>query len=311
MNLDELLPILRCPATGTALRHEGEGLAGTQGNHHYTVDRGVPDLMRSPDRMQLDVPWFEPWDELDAMTFERPEPLRSEDLPYHLDEYLASVPGHDGDDRLLLEIGCGERRCEPYFTSRGFRYVGTDVDHRGVGPHLKADAHNLPFVDGSIDLYMSLAVYEHLACPLVAAREAFRVLKPGGTMFGTAAFVYGFHDRASFNHMTHAGLLWMLRMAGFTRVQIWSDWDYADSIAEMGFGDRFGGPWRFVTEKFLHAMEWSFTRTSKLARRMVKKGDLDLAARRVQKAGSLTYVAHKPARARAQGAEHAESRARL
>lgn len=302
MDLEQLLPLLRCPATGSTLARDGAALVSEGGDHRYSLQDGVPDLMRSPERMSIDAPWFEPWDELDAMTFERPEPLLADDLPYHLDGYLASVPGPRGLDRTILEIGCGERRCEPYFTSRGFRYIGSDVDHRGVGPHLKADAHNLPFRDGAVDMYMSLAVYEHLACPLVAAREAYRVIKPGGTMFGTAAFVYGFHDRASFNHMTHAGLLWMLRMAGFTHVRIWSDWDYADSIAEMGFGDRFGAPWRFATGKFLHAMEWTFTRTSKVARRLVSKGDLDLNARRVEKAGSLTYVAHKPATAAQVGA---------
>jgi len=91
------------------------------------------------------------------------------DLPRHLDARLASIPGEHGDGRWLIEIGCGERLCEAYFTQRGFRYVGTDVNVRGRGPHLLADAHNPPFADGSFDLYASMAVYEQLASPLLAA----------------------------------------------------------------------------------------------------------------------------------------------
>jgi SAM-dependent methyltransferase len=205
------------------------------------------------------------------------------------------VAGSQGDGRWILEIGCGERQCEPYFTKRGFHYVGTDVDVRGQGPHLLADAHNLPFADGSFDLYTSMAVYEHLASPLLAALEAHRVLAPGGVFFGTSAFVYGFHDRASFNHMTHAALLWTFRTAGFSDLRIWPDWSYTQSIPEMGFPGKEGWPWRASAQAVLALLEWSYTRTSNLMRKLVGKRPLDLLARNVHKAGSLSFVARKSA----------------
>jgi SAM-dependent methyltransferase len=153
----------------------------------------------------------------------------------------------------------------------------------------------LPFVDQSFDFYFSLAVYEHLACPLQAAIEAHRILKPGGTMFGTAAFVYGFHDRASFHHMTHAGLLWTLRMAGFTDIRIWPDWKYTAAIPEMAFGNGSqGAPWRLAARGMLNALDASFVAVSQLARRLTGKKPLDTAARDVHNASSLTYVATKP-----------------
>lgn len=293
--LAELLPRLRCPASGQPLRCAGDALVSVDGAYRYPIRDGVPDLRFAPRRLQLDLAWYEPWDDLSTLCIEPPTPLPARDLPDHLDPWLAAIPGERGDGRWLLEVGCGERGCEPYFAERGFHYVGADVDHRGSGPHLLADAHNLPLRDACFDLYTSLAVYEHLISPQLAALEAFRVLRPGGVCFGSAAFVYGFHDRASFHHMTHAALLVTLRRAGFRDVRVWSDWAYPDSIAEMGFRGLPGLPWRAAARAGLRFLEWTFTRSSQLARALAGKRGLDLAARRVETAGSLSFAAHKPA----------------
>ncbi len=294
VDLEQLLPRLRCPHTHQPLVRDGDALRSADGTSVFPLDDGVVDLRTPPARLKLDLPWYELWDDLERLRFDPPPRLESDDLPYHLDAHLASIPGREGRDRWIVEVGCGERQCEPYFGSRGFHYVGTDVDRRGVGPHLLAEAHNLPFQDGAFDLYTSMAVYEHLAAPLVAALEAFRVLKPGGLVFGTSAFVYGFHDRASFHHMTHAGLLWTLRSAGFEEVRIWPDWFYTQSIPQMAFRGGSGLPWRTATRAFLQTMEWTYTSTSNLVRRLAGKRRLDLPARRAETAGSLSFVARKP-----------------
>jgi SAM-dependent methyltransferase len=295
LNLDGILPRLRCPATGTPLERDGETLRSTGDRAlSYPIVNGVPDLRRPPSRLKIDVPWYEPWDELDGIPLDSPDPLRAPNLPYHLDAHLAAIPGEIGDGRWILEIGCGERQCDGWFTPRGFNYVGTDVDVRGPGPHLLADAHNLPFSDNSFDLYCSMAVYEHLVSPITAALEAYRVLKPGGTFFGSAAFVYGFHDRASFHHMTHAGIYATLRSAGFEVTRMWADWRYPGAVASWGFRGAQGAPWRIMTKAFLEAMEWTFTRSSNVARTLARKPPIDLAARAIQCAGSVSFQARRP-----------------
>lgn len=292
VELDTLLPRLRCPNSKLPLSRKGDVLESSDGRFRYPIVNGVVDLRVPPKRLRVDVPWIEIWEELDKLRLDPPQPHASADLPHHLDAHLASVPGDRGDGRWILEVGCGERQCESYFLRRGFRYVGVDVDVRGRGPHVLADAHNLPFQDGSFDLYTSMAVYEHLASPLLAAMEARRVLAPGGVFFGTSAFVFGFHDRASFNHMSHAALLWTFRMSGFEVLRVWPDWRYTQSIPDMGFPGPEGWPWRASAKSVLTVLEWTYTRSSNLARRLIRKRPLDLAARGVHKAGSLSFVAH-------------------
>lgn len=46
----------------------------------------------------------------------------------------------------------------------------------------QASVYELPFADGEFDAVFSHALFEHLAEPEEAARECFRVLKPGGTI---------------------------------------------------------------------------------------------------------------------------------
>ncbi len=298
LTLEEILPRLRCPRTGQPLERAGNSVRTASGSQIYPVTGDVPDLRVAPERLSLDLPWWEPWEELDGLRFDPPEPLpadRARDLPYHLDRHLATIPGEEGNGRWVLEVGCGERQCESWFAPRGFHYVGADVDHRGIGPHVQVDAHNLPITDGSFDLYLSLAVYEHLASPLLAAREGFRVLRPGGLFLGTAAFVYKFHDRASFHHMSHAGLLWTLRMAGFEVERLWPDWRWTDAIPEMAFppGPE-GKPFAWAARLGLKTLDAAFRAASGVARRVARKPGPDRHTRETEMAGSITFVARKP-----------------
>jgi SAM-dependent methyltransferase len=132
----------------------------------------------------------------------------------------------------LLDAGCGDKYIETASTRRDFRYIGLDVD----SVDFETDA--LPIPDASIDLFVSLAVIEHLRDPSHFLTEAMRVLRPGGgIILSTPNFQMDF--RNFYNDPTHvkpytpAGLETVLRIAGYERIGVFPglrckpDWYYS------------------------------------------------------------------------------------
>jgi SAM-dependent methyltransferase len=70
-----------------------------------------------------------------------------------------------------------------------------------------ADAHFLPFRDGVFDRVFAFNVFEHLRDPRAAAREIYRVLKPGGSVAIHTAFLQALHEKpAHFFNATEYGV---------------------------------------------------------------------------------------------------------
>jgi Methyltransferase domain len=66
---------------------------------------------------------------------------------------------------------------------------------------------SLPFQDNVFDAVISQAVFEHLPDPFFAARELYRVLRPGGRALIDTAFMQPFHgDPDHYFNMTRSGL---------------------------------------------------------------------------------------------------------
>ena len=59
---------------------------------------------------------------------------------------------------------------------------------------VSADAHRLPFRDACFDAVVTFNTFEHLHDPPQAAREIFRVIKPGGRLFLHTAFLQPVHE---------------------------------------------------------------------------------------------------------------------
>jgi ubiquinone/menaquinone biosynthesis C-methylase UbiE len=100
---------------------------------------------------------------------------------------LDPLPG-----RSVLDYGCGHGMAAVVLARRGARVTGFDLSHgylveaqvraqaNGVDvDFVQADGQRLPFADSSFDRIWGNAVLHHLPLPR-AARELFRVLKPGG-----------------------------------------------------------------------------------------------------------------------------------
>ncbi|MBL8693337.1 MAG: class I SAM-dependent methyltransferase [Planctomycetes bacterium] len=87
---------------------------------------------------------------------------------------------------IVLDIGAGNRDISDE------RIIRLDVIKTPFVDVI-GDAHRLPFRDGSIDVILASAVWEHLRNPFLAAQEVSRVLRPGGQVCVDCNFVFPFH----------------------------------------------------------------------------------------------------------------------
>jgi ubiquinone/menaquinone biosynthesis C-methylase UbiE len=156
-------------------------------------------------------------------------------------------------DHRALEVGCG-----PGFLTGALatlipdgQAVGLDLSQEMIAvartvvqpehPNLcfeLGSATELPFEDDSFDLLYSRLVYQHLADPVAALREARRVVRPGGTvcvldiddgwlsLHPPSAALDAFTDRVVRAKRAQGGdrlvgrkLAWMMRQVGFSQVR--------------------------------------------------------------------------------------------
>ncbi len=232
--LPELLPLLRCPACGAALREvDASRLDCTGGSHHFPLIEGRPILLvdGAPEPPKQNAV-------ISAQARERQRTERKgarrvldrlrqvttanifaddrRQVPLLVDR-IAALTGERG---WVLDVGA----CEQYYRSSLERlgpliamdislYAATDV----VG-----DCHALPFADASLFAVSAIEVLEHLRRPWRFVGEVARVLQPGGLFFGVVpqyAPTHGFpHD---FFRYTRGGLAALAEEAGLELQEAW------------------------------------------------------------------------------------------
>jgi SAM-dependent methyltransferase/uncharacterized protein YbaR (Trm112 family) len=221
--------LLACPVCNTPL---GPGLTCGPCARTFPVQDGRPILLRDPSLSPPKVNAV-----LDAQAAQRQGLRRSGlrgvadwireattasvfaddsvQVPMLVDRLQGTLPGN-----CIVEIGAGEQYYRRHLERLG-RVIAADIAIYGA-TDLVADAHALPFRDGSVDALCVVEVLEHLERPWEFVREAHRVLKPRGVLFGVTPQycpTHGFpHD---FFRYTRGGLTSLAQHGGLVLEESW------------------------------------------------------------------------------------------
>jgi ubiquinone/menaquinone biosynthesis C-methylase UbiE len=192
-----------------------------------------------------------------------------------------------GKGEYVLDLGCGRGTSRAALEHAGYQYVS--LDYGSPNAHVLADAHAIPFRDQSFRAILCLAVLEHLQHPYVAAREAFRVLKPGGVMLGTVAFLEPWHE-SSYYHHSPLGTLNTLTQAGFEVVVVApkKEWPALQAQSRMGLFPNlphFACKALVAPLQALHRLYWAAGRlfasnATELNRQLITTGSFYFVGRR-------------------------------
>jgi SAM-dependent methyltransferase len=117
----------------------------------------------------------------------------------------AAAAARRPDGYRVLDVGCGRRAYEPFFSDTASEYVGVDVGNPNAD--LAGAVESLPIPDASYDLVLCTQVLEHAEDPAAAVSELGRVVAPGGRVLAATHGVQVYHpDPVDLWRWTHAGL---------------------------------------------------------------------------------------------------------
>ena len=223
--------ILRCPKCKTVLMHfdAAEGIKCKSCNSIYPVKNNssylIDDAAKNEDQKNmmkwwddLCLQWYSEYDKnptsqkLNSVLPELEESFRVEDhLIFNLD--LDALK-----NKTILDIGCGGGAADCVMRKYGANVFSIDISgervastgfkhsllKEGFGFAAQANAENIPFADNSFDIVYSNGVWMHSESYENIAKEAFRVLKPGGKL---VIMLYAKYSSQYLIHLVYDGLI--------------------------------------------------------------------------------------------------------
>ena len=182
-------------------------------------------------------------------------------------EWIVTLAGVGGDQRVLdVGTGTGVVALEAARRLRGGSVTGVDLSDgmlalaeskasamtpRPPVTFKRMDAEALALPDESFDTVVSLYALLHFPNPLIALREMFRVLRPGGT----AVVAVGSRPPLASRHTISAGMAFALGLLGEARGRRLVAPKFLDSLVEAHFPDSDG-------QELTNLAEGSMRRTS-------------------------------------------------
>lgn len=226
---------LCCPDCGGILNIEERLVSCTACSYQASQAGGLTIKPLKPAALTVQMPRVmsvSPDKSMESIEMERPlnsynGPVASRDSG----SFMTIMQQYLKADADVLDLGCGPRDQAVPIEHLGYKYVG--VDYSDTRADILADAHAIPFKNGTFDCILSYAVLEHLHNPFVALTEIERVLKPGGIYLGTVSQGEPFHD--SYFHNTAWGFLSLISAVTEMKVhRLWCTGDTLGSLARMG-----------------------------------------------------------------------------
>ncbi|WP_100086098.1 methyltransferase domain-containing protein [Vibrio sinaloensis] len=124
----------------------------------------------------------------------------------------------------VYDFGCGESPLKSFILSSADNYIGVDWSncYHSSAPEIIADLNKpLPIESSSADTIISMSVLEHLCEPQNMLNEAYRVLKPEGSLVLQVPWQWWIHEAPyDFFRYTPYGLKYMLEKAGFKQIEV-------------------------------------------------------------------------------------------
>lgn len=125
---------------------------------------------------------------------------------------------------VLYDLGAGESPFKDFFLKYAQQYVAVDWagSYHDTQADIVADLNKpLPIESEVADTVVSLSVMEHLREPQMMLNEAYRILKPGGTIILQVPFMWKVHEAPyDFFRFTPYGLEFSFERANFVDIHI-------------------------------------------------------------------------------------------
>ena len=113
----------------------------------------------------------------------------------------------DNKNLLLADFGCGDMPYRPVIEPKVGKYLGIDLEMNPSAEHHIGFDSKTTLPDNYADIVLSNQVLEHVDSPSGYLQEAYRILKPGGTIILTTHGYWFYHPTPNdYWRWTSAGL---------------------------------------------------------------------------------------------------------